>query len=244
MSESYFLSPHVHVCVAGKHVVLLDLRRDKYIAVVPSHRLARWVKGWPVSEPPAALGSAPAEIGESARDPSREDGLLSKMVAQGMLVTDPNVGKEAIPVVTERPEATLIGFDLDTHPRTSLAHLWNFVAAHTAAKSALKFRPIRSVVHAAARARKAGPGELDIGTARDLVAAFVHLRPLFFTAYRACLLDSLSLIKFLARYRLHPEWVFGVKTNPFFAHCWVQHGEVVFNDNPDYVRGFTPILVV
>ena len=33
MSASYFLSPHVHVCVSGKQVILLDLERDKYLAL-------------------------------------------------------------------------------------------------------------------------------------------------------------------------------------------------------------------
>jgi hypothetical protein len=35
-----------------------------------------------------------------------------------------------------------------------------------------------------------------------------------------------------------------VKTDPFYAHCWVQQGSFVFNDTPDYIRGFSPILVV
>jgi hypothetical protein len=35
-----------------------------------------------------------------------------------------------------------------------------------------------------------------------------------------------------------------VQTKPFAAHCWVQQGDVVFNDTPEHVRRYTPILAV
>jgi len=38
--------------------------------------------------------------------------------------------------------------------------------------------------------------------------------------------------------------VFGVKLNPFSAHCWVQAGDIVLNDAIDHVTIHTPILVV
>ena len=52
------------------------------------------------------------------------------------------------------------------------------------------------------------------------------------------------MVQFLGAEGIHPDWVFGVKTEPFDAHCWVQHGEVVLNDAPDRVRQYSPILVV
>ena len=55
---------------------------------------------------------------------------------------------------------------------------------------------------------------------------------------------ALDLRFFLARYGVFPTWVFGVKTDPFYPHCWIQQGDFVFNDTPDYIRGFSPILVV
>ncbi len=249
LSEPYLLSPHVHVCVAGKHVVLLDLERDKYLSVEPAHRLSRWVRGWPVSEPPGVCAGAPDPTANRSSGPGPEDGLLSKMIAQGMLVTDPKVGKEAVPVATTRPEISLVDFDLDTPLAATAADLGHFLIAYAAAKSALHFRSIKSVVGAAARRRartetRACASRAEMGKVRGLVGAFVYLRPLFFTARQACLLDSLTLLNFLARHQIFPQWVFGVKPNPFCAHCWVQQAEAVYNDTPDFVRGFTPILVV
>jgi hypothetical protein len=249
MSASYFLSPHVHVCVAGKQVVLLDLERDKYLSLARAHPVGRWVRGWPVP-----YDSAPADSPDQP-----ENSLIAKMIAQGLLVADPTKGKEAAPVVARQPRIAVVEYDLNARPRTDGAQLWNLMWAYAAAKWSLRHRPIKAVVEAArlrrSRAHSAAAARFpdsrsssglaaDITTVRPLVTAFFHLRPWFYTARNACLLDSLTLVNFLARYGVFPEWVFGVKTDPFYAHCWVQQGEYVFNDTADYVRGFSPILVV
>jgi hypothetical protein len=251
MSASYFLSPHVHVCVAGKQVVLLDLERDKYLAVAHPHPIGRWVRGWPLSQPgPVTLvrdEDAPPVSGP-------ENSLLAKMISQGLLVTDPALGKEAAPAIADQPKVSLVEYDLYTRPRTSPGQLWNFFIAYAAAKWSLERRPIKEVVQAARLRKKRGSGTpglangsangSDIAMLRELVTAFVHLRPLFYTARDACLLDSLTLTHYLARYGVFPTWVFGVKTDPFYAHCWVQQGDFVFNDSPDFIKAFSPILVV
>ncbi|WP_187775785.1 lasso peptide biosynthesis B2 protein [Luteimonas suaedae] len=59
-----------------------------------------------------------------------------------------------------------------------------------------------------------------------------------------CLLDSLAMVKFLARRKLHANIVFGVTSHPFSAHCWVQVEDLVLNDTVGHARAHTPILVV
>ena len=238
MSASYFLSPHVHVCVAGKQVVLLDLERDKYLSLAHPHPVGRWVRGWPV---PDSAATNPA-----INTAGPENGLLAKMISQGLLVADPTRGKEAAPAVTQQPKDALVEYEFDVRPCTNVAQLWSLLRAHAAAKWALRHRPIKAVVEKAQqRKRRAETGvAVDLNAMRPLVTAFLYLRPWFYTARNACLLDSLTLINFLAGYGFFPQWIFGVKTDPFYAHCWVQEGDCVFNDTPDYVRGFSPILVV
>jgi len=238
--QPYLLAPHVYPCVSGQHVVLMDLERDKYVAVVPAHRLASWVRGWPVgavqaAEPPHNADGAP-------------DALISQMLAHGMLVTDPHVGKSAVPVTTVRPQRGLVEFDLDMRPKTTAAQLWRFGRSCLRAQLSLKLRPIQSIVEAV-RERKAqreagAPQAADPARLRSLVTAFARLRPLFYTLRSACLLDSLTLLHFLSAEGIHPDWVFGVKTEPFDAHCWVQQGELLLNDVPDRVRQYSPILIV
>jgi hypothetical protein len=76
----------------------------------------------------------------------------------------------------------------------------------------------------------------------DLVGAFLLLRPLYPRTY-LCLFDSLCLIHFLIQFQHSPQWVVGVKVEPFGAHCWVQDGDTVLNDTVEAVRQYTPILV-
>jgi hypothetical protein len=165
-----------------------------------------------------------------------------------MLVRDPQIGKPAVPVVTPRAARGLVEFDLDSRSRTGAALLGRFGRSYLRAQLALKLRPIQSIVEAArdrkARRTKRGLGEPDPVRLQALVNAFTRMRPLFYTRRSACLLDSLTLMHFLGAEGIHPQWVFGVKTEPFDAHCWVQHGELVLNDVPDRVRQYSPILVV
>ena len=237
--QPFLLASHVYPCVSGQHVILMDLERDKYVAVMPAQRLARWVRGWPVGEVPAS--DAPGDADGSA------DALVSQLLAHGMLVTDPHLGKPAVPVSTTRPQRSLVEFDLDARPKTNAAQLWRFGGSCLQAQLSLKLRPIQSIVDAM-RDRKARLAarrqDVDPVRLRTVVTAFTRLRPLFYTLRGSCLLDSLTLMHFLGAEGIHPDWVFGVKTEPFDAHCWVQHDEVVLNDVPDRVRQYSPILVV
>ena len=38
------------------------------------------------------------------------------------------------------------------------------------------------------------------------------------------------------------QWLFGVRTWPFAAHCWLQIGNLVVGDRLERVRFYTPIL--
>jgi hypothetical protein len=76
-----------------------------------------------------------------------------------------------------------------------------------------------------------------------LVAVFRKLRRLFPANY-LCLYDSLVLVEFLARYDIFPAWVFGVRLEPWAAHCWVQQGTVVFNEGIEEADDYVPIMVI
>jgi hypothetical protein len=243
--QSYFLAPHVYPCVTDDHVVLLDLQQDKYVGVGREQMasLAARVKGWPLSGV-LPLVESPDADGRSSN--ARADSVLGKMLAAGMLTTDASVGKEAKPVEVPRPEAALVEDDLEARPEVTFTHVLRFLLASAVAALSLRLRSIESVISgvAARKAARAGRAPLDVVTARRAVAAFIRLRPLLFGAQDACLFDSLALVRFLSYYRIFPTCVIGVQTGPFGAHCWVQHDAVVFNDAPEYVRRFTPILTV
>jgi hypothetical protein len=59
-----------------------------------------------------------------------------------------------------------------------------------------------------------------------------------------CLSDSLALMRWLAGHGEGATLVFGVKLDPFAAHCWVQSGDVLLNDHPDRVERFARIRTI
>ncbi len=59
-----------------------------------------------------------------------------------------------------------------------------------------------------------------------------------------CLLDSIALLRWLEPEAAGASLVFGVKLEPFAAHCWVQNDTMVLNDLTDHVARFEPVRVI
>lgn len=57
-----------------------------------------------------------------------------------------------------------------------------------------------------------------------------------------CLVRSFMLLRYLQRRGHAARWVFGVRTWPFRAHCWVQSGSVVLDDAQERLVAYAPIL--
>jgi hypothetical protein len=114
------------------------------------------------------------------------------------------------------------------------------------AKCALRMYTLhRIVLHERRKAIAASSSGVtfDPMRAAPLCSVYSRLRVIA-TGPGQCLFDSLALKRFLAKYGLFPEWIFGVHLNPFAAHCWLQHGDTLVHDSLDFVRRFTPIMAV
>lgn len=59
-----------------------------------------------------------------------------------------------------------------------------------------------------------------------------------------CLQRSFQLRRLLTRQGFACDWVFGVRTWPFGAHCWIQIGDRVVGDTLGRVQAYTGIMVV
>jgi hypothetical protein len=57
-----------------------------------------------------------------------------------------------------------------------------------------------------------------------------------------CLQRAYLLRRLLRNEGYSPLWVFGVRTWPFGAHCWLQIDDLVVGDTLDRVRFYTPIM--
>jgi hypothetical protein len=95
----------------------------------------------------------------------------------------------------------------------------------------------------AAHCKRDGAPAFDWPAARACAGFFQACRPWYPRDF-LCLFDSLALFQFLALQGMVVDWVFGVRAEPFEAHCWLQRDDVVLNDAVERVAGFVPILVV
>lgn len=90
------------------------------------------------------------------------------------------------------------------------------------------------------RASAVGTGAIQ---RTDWIAAFDNVERAVIGNDR-CLHRSIALQFLLARNGFPSTLVFGVRLNPFHAHCWLQDGDLVLNDTLEVVGPFTAIRAV
>ena len=264
------LASHVRACACDGQVILLDLRRSRYLGIggAASQVLAHMLQAWPISAPHSDIS-----LSSSARA-----ALLHQLVSQGLVVDaastrtrnagarNANIGiaSQADPIHAIEEASSTVELDMDLgqgltsgtgRPHRAIAHFRHslrFARSVASAACWIRCRSLQSIARDVARRRSRlrGPrlerNEADgaIEAMKPALAAYDALRPFVFTARDECLLDSLALLNFLSHDGFAPRWVLGVRTGPFAAHAWLQEGQTVLNDQHEYVRQFRPILVV
>lgn len=230
MASDYFLPRHVYFCRRGEAFVFLDLRRDDY-TLVGGH---------------AAAALRVLSSKEQPDGSKRKLSLaLSELLEGGLLTTDRDAGTEITPTVVELAMEHLVDAECAPDIHVTVVHIWRFVTACTKAAIRLRCERLKDTVEAVEqrKARHLLSGPIEIEKARELTAVFLKLRSIFPRNY-LCLYDSLALIEFLAGYRMFPSWIFGIKLEPWAAHCWVQEGPFTFNEGVEEAAGYTPVMAV
>jgi len=249
--SSCFLSQHVFFCLADEHYVFLDLRSDEYLCL-----------GRAQTDEFKDLLNSQHLFDESSA-------VVQTLLENGLLVENETCGKRPAPQHVDTASASLIvasdcrppdtsppdtgppdtGPPDNSRPEIGPVHVRKFFAAAAAASWNLRWQPIEHAVRLVERRKLANrnvfaPADsATIATIVNLFTIFQTLRSYYPRPY-LCLFDSLALIHFLARFGLFPQWVYGVKLEPWGAHCWVQAGDLVVNDIIDNVNGYTPIMSV
>lgn len=113
----------------------------------------------------------------------------------------------------------------------------------------LKVRRLKSILQALSDYRDTRTSPLVEDEAEfqkhlsEAATAFNRVRP-YVPIETCCLIDSLSMIRFLAKRGLHAHLVMGVACDPFSAHAWVQHGPLVLNETVGAAQAHVPIRVI
>lgn len=240
--SDYWLAKHAYLCCTDDHMVLLDLKADRYFALPQrqSDALGSIVAGWP-----RCNGSE-----HTAHDC---DAIATQLLRVGVLTTEPSLGKDARPARYTEPttplvETSLLHTLLDEAPRPPTLTPKDFLrlaSAYIRVLIRMRRCSLERITCDVKRRRVAVSADTqsDIQLARQLVTKFRLMRTFFYDARNKCLLDSYVLIEFLAKYRVYPAWIFAVKTRPFQAHCWLQQDNLVFNDTVEHAGHYVPIMV-
>ncbi|WP_369062189.1 lasso peptide biosynthesis B2 protein [Caulobacter sp. 73W] len=85
--------------------------------------------------------------------------------------------------------------------------------------------------------------DLSPDGAAQLSSCFMHVRP--WLAFQGlCLKRCFLQLRLLQASHIKVDWVFGVRTWPFSAHCWLQKEDLVLSDTLDRVLLYEPIMRV
>ncbi|WP_313453330.1 lasso peptide biosynthesis B2 protein [Brevundimonas sp.] len=209
-----FLAPHIHLARCHDDIVVLDVRADAYALLTDAGPLIR-------------TGAHPDRIMVDA-DTGEE------LLALGLLASEPDPSRTPIPaLVGEIPAVD------DSIPRRRLV-----AAAFDSVLASADFaqRPFADLIAAASR-RKASKRPHPDRAIAEAAGAFLAVHP-WIPFEGDCLQRGYRLHDHLHRSGVAARWVFGVRTWPFLAHCWVQVGDRVVGDTRERVSGFTPILAV
>lgn len=229
MTGPYFLAPQVSFCACDGQTVLMDPARDRYLQL--SGAQAAWFSE--LEAPSGAGGLSEAAETFAARLAAR--GLLVKSAVAGRPVRA-FAGAQACRDLTHEPAFVRPRAELQYAPATGLA-----IAS---ASRLLARRALPGVLSGAAHWKRRSRPAPVLGRQIRLAARYHALTPYFMRTRDACKLHSAALVRFLSLFGEPAEWVFGVRLNPFGAHCWVQCGQTLLNDSLDRVREFRPILSV
>lgn len=213
---TYQLRPGLSFGFIGERAVLLDLDLDRYFLIK--------------AEAAQTLRELMAGTGDA--DTCRR---LPRPGGRPLLVEGRNGFDPVEPVL---PGASV----LETEESES-AHLpfHHVLRAQLEASASLRILGIRRSIAAWRRARPADVGRQFRGETAGLTRAFA-LRRAGVPIRRSCVPDSLALMRLLWRRGLDADLYFGVRLEPFAAHCWVQADDHLLSDPLANVLSFTPVF--
>lgn len=226
---SYRLRDGLSYCRVDGHVVFLDIPNDRYFELPTTLEatFSAYVDG--------------SDSGASALD-------ITKLVENHILTDKPIVEPHDLKPVVHTPRRSTFeqGKPDDTADwRVTLEVMVIVCWTQLRLKAGRLENVIGDTISRRDRTASSFPGASRPAVDHIMQAADAFARArLYVPIDTCCLLDTLSLVTFLARRQLPAHVVFGVARNPFAAHCWVQSGDVVLNDTVGNVSNHTRILVL
>ncbi len=219
---SFRLRAGLHCCVCDDRPIFLDIKADRYFCL------------------PFAIEGSFLRIGRGEAEPGDRE-ALGGLISRGLLVDDDRTRALLEAPAIASPTRDLI---IESAPGARPSDVMRAAISEAVAGLLLWRLPLSAVLARAGRPRRQEPR----GSDRDLRArriASAWARPsLLLRATDRCLVRAIALHRLCKRAGIPAQLIFGVRINPFGAHCWVQLGDAVLVGEYEQVRLFTPIMAV
>jgi hypothetical protein len=220
-STPWRLAPSVHVTAIGEDLVFLDAASDAYICLpggTADFALAADRATVEAADETLAADLAAAGLLQTQSLPSQRLGREPPALPTASAITHP----APRPTWRDPPQAAISVLDLLLHYRR---------------------RTFAQILAAAERPARGEAGKRPSAELLEAVRRFHGWIP-YAPVSAKCLLRSFMLLRFLRRHGHDAQWVFGVTTWPFEAHCWLQCGDVVLDDHFERLWRYQPILAI
>ena len=209
------LTPHVRLAVLGDDVVLLDIRTDAYFCA-----------------PQATARLQPAEDRGSITPLDAES--REALLAAGLALDGPPAPRPRLsPPARDLPQGPA--------PAASARDLWRLAGALWDLARRYRGRTFAEILDFAAAVP---PPEVASPEAVLRLARLFHQVGPWLPIPDKCLVRSFVLLRFLQRSGVSARWMFGVRTWPFAAHCWLQLDDIVLDDAAARLIAYEPIHAV
>lgn len=237
--ERYFLAPSVHWSTVNQFTVVLDVNADRYLSI-PAQQFEALL-------PFLASGTLSSSDTDPENMPPNLKDLADSLLASRILSRQPPRAQVQRCTLCPRPTALISSIDNLPPLTATLLAAPRFFKACAITDFSLRFRPLRDTLARVSARKRNSHIKNNVHTRDTLIArtrTFNALRPFYPRPY-LCLFDSLALLEFLCHWELFPSLVFGVDTDPFRAHCWIQDGPLTLCDTLHFsARWYSPIMVI
>jgi hypothetical protein len=220
MSRSWTLADSVHAVMIDADAVFLDIRSDAYVSLPDADQ---------------AMTFDEDGVGVEVSDPLTAAALADR----GLICPRPSVG----PPTRRRPPPLPAASALpgETGP-LRWRDLPDLVHALVDLQLHYRNRALADLIKSSDDRRNAALCGAEPSPKMLLAVARFHRWVPWAPVSGKCLLRSFMLLRFLRREGFDAQWVFAVRTWPFAAHCWLQCGTVVLDDDFERLAAFHPIL--
>jgi hypothetical protein len=212
-----WLPPDVHAVVIADDLVLLDAPADAYLCLAGCAKVL--------------------EIDPGGQARVHDQDLAQGLLDEGLLTRDP------APPRRPPPAKASLDLPLETASPTRAQALAMARACLASAAQTPRLTFAELLEKARARRARLAARNPDLEAVVLAARAFARMRP-WAPNDGACLQRSYLMLAYLHFLGLDADWMIGVRTWPFMAHCWLQAGGVSLEEDAERLVAYSPILVV